>query len=165
MDPAPGYMHPAFREDLRGVLLDASAFLPAEEEARELFAGLTDDLWAMAEELALWGADIVVITRGAEGAAVYDAAARRRWWVRGRLFAPLRPAGSRAVRQRVGLVRHRNQRRAGRARPVGRPAPGPAGTFAHRGAAGLKPAFDTCRETCRLSLSDAANAFYSESES
>ncbi len=81
LDPAPGYMHPAFREDLRGVLLDASAFLPAEDEARELFAGLTDDLWAMAEELALWGADIVVIKRGAEGAAVYDAASRRRWWI------------------------------------------------------------------------------------
>ncbi len=81
IDPNDGYMHPAFREDLRGLLLDATAFLPGEEQARELFAGLTDDLWAIAEELATWGAEIVVIKRGPQGAAVYEAPARRRWWV------------------------------------------------------------------------------------
>ncbi len=81
IDPEPGYMRPAFREDLRGVLLDATAFTPAEEEVRELFAGQTDDLWQMAEALAAWGAEIVVIKRGPEGAWVYDARGRRRWMV------------------------------------------------------------------------------------
>lgn len=79
LDPAPNYMNPGFRQDLRTVLHGLTAFLPSEEEMRSLFWGEIHDLWEMAESIGALGARIVVVKRGNLGQIVYDAAGRRRY--------------------------------------------------------------------------------------
>ncbi|MCS6993294.1 MAG: carbohydrate kinase family protein [Anaerolineales bacterium] len=79
MDPSPGYMNGKYLDDLRSLLQGLTAFLPSEEEIRSLFWGRTNDLWEMAETLASFGCDIIVIKRGARGQCVYDRVSNRKW--------------------------------------------------------------------------------------
>ncbi|MEP0807002.1 MAG: carbohydrate kinase family protein [Chloroflexota bacterium] len=78
LDPAPAAMTPASRRELPALLNGVTAFLPSEEEIRNLFQAETHDLWEMAEAVALYGCEYVVIKRGAQGQLLYDAAAKRR---------------------------------------------------------------------------------------
>ena len=79
LDPTPGYMNPTFFNDVPAIVTGLTAFIPAEEDLRLLFQGRTDDLWEMAEALAAYGCDFVIIKRGERGQLVYDAAAKSRW--------------------------------------------------------------------------------------
>jgi sugar/nucleoside kinase (ribokinase family) len=79
LDPSGVYMNPNFLNDMRSLLYGVEAFLPSEEETRSLFWGRTTDLWEMAEALASYGAEYVIITRGALGQILYDSIKRERW--------------------------------------------------------------------------------------
>ncbi len=79
LDPAEGYMDPDWMPRLPGLLQGLTAFLPAEEELRRLFAHRIMDLWEMAEALAEWGVEMIVVKRGAEGHALYERVSGRRW--------------------------------------------------------------------------------------
>lgn len=79
IDPGPGYMNGSFLNDLRSLLQGVTAFLPAEDDIRTLFWGRTTDLWEMAETLGSFGAEIVVIKRGARGQFVYDHGTGNKW--------------------------------------------------------------------------------------
>ena len=61
------------------MLTGLTAFLPSEEELRSLFQNRSSDLWEMAEALAGYGCEMIVIKRGERGQLVYDAAAHTRW--------------------------------------------------------------------------------------
>jgi sugar/nucleoside kinase (ribokinase family) len=77
LDPAAAYMMPAALEDVRTLLQGVTAFLPSEEELRSLFWGRTDDLWQMAEEVASWGCELVIVKRGGRGQLLVDTAGKR----------------------------------------------------------------------------------------
>jgi sugar/nucleoside kinase (ribokinase family) len=79
LDPSPGYMNSTFWDDIPSLITGLTAFLPSEEETRSLFHGRSSDLWEMAEAIAAYGCQIVVIKRGERGQLVFDAASRRRW--------------------------------------------------------------------------------------
>jgi hypothetical protein len=79
IDPLASYMTCKAMEELRILLQGVTAFLPAEEELRALFWGLTDDLWQMAEALGGFGCEFIVVKRGARGQMLYDSAAKKRW--------------------------------------------------------------------------------------
>jgi sugar/nucleoside kinase (ribokinase family) len=79
LDPAPSYMQPTLRRDLRIVLQGVTAFHPSEEEIRALFWGETNDLWEMARHVSEYGPQIIVIKRGALGQMVYDAVGNHRY--------------------------------------------------------------------------------------
>jgi sugar/nucleoside kinase (ribokinase family) len=81
LDPSPGYMNPTFWDDVPALLTGLTAFLPSEEEMRSLFQGRSTDLWEMAEALAAYGCEIIIIKRGEGGQMLYDAATRTRWEV------------------------------------------------------------------------------------
>ncbi len=83
IDPDPGYMNANYLDDLRSLLQGITAFLPSEDEIRSLFWGRTHDLWEMAETLASFGCDIVVVKRGARGQLVYDRVGNRKWEIPG----------------------------------------------------------------------------------
>lgn len=83
IDPDPGYMNANYLNDLRSLLQGVTAFLPSEDEIRNLFWGRTHDLWEMAETLASFGCDIVIIKRGARGQCVYDSVSNRKWEIPG----------------------------------------------------------------------------------
>ncbi len=46
---------------------------------RSLFQGRSDDLWEMAEALAAYGCEFIVIKRGERGQLLYDAVSKSRW--------------------------------------------------------------------------------------
>ena len=79
LDPPTGYMHPSFRDDVASIITGLNAFLPSEEEARSLFHGRSTDLWEMAETLASYGCEIIVIKRGVRGQLLYDSTTRKHW--------------------------------------------------------------------------------------
>lgn len=81
VDPSSGYMNPTFWGDVPALLTGLTAFMPSEEEARSLFQGHSSDLWEIAEALAAYGCEIVVIKCGERGQFVYDAAGHNRWEV------------------------------------------------------------------------------------
>jgi len=79
LDPGPGYMNPTFWNDVPSLITGLTAFLPAEADLRNLYQGYSDDLWEMAEGLAAYGCEIIVIKRGERGQLLYDAASKSRW--------------------------------------------------------------------------------------
>ena len=81
LDPSPGYMNPTYWNEVPALLTGLTAFMPSEEEIRSLFQNRSTDLWEMAEGLAVYGCEIIVIKCGERGQLVYDAASRCRWEV------------------------------------------------------------------------------------
>jgi hypothetical protein len=79
VDPSHGYMQASFFELFPALINGVTAFLPSEDEARNLFYERTEDLWEMAEALASFGCEIIVIKRGLGGQILYDAASHNRW--------------------------------------------------------------------------------------
>ena len=79
LDPSPGYMNLTFWDNIPSIVLGLTAFMPSEEEVRSLFRGRSTDLWEMAEALASYGCEIVVIKRGESGQLVYEAETHSRW--------------------------------------------------------------------------------------
>jgi hypothetical protein len=79
LDPSPGYMNPVYWDDIPALITGLTAFIPAEEEVRSLFHGRSSNLWEMAETLAGYGCEFVVIKRGEGGQLLYDASTRSRW--------------------------------------------------------------------------------------
>ncbi len=81
LEPSPGYMNPTFWDDIPALVSGLTAFLPSEEELCSLFKGRSQDLWEMAEALASYGCELVVIKRGEGGQYLYDSTTRTRWEV------------------------------------------------------------------------------------
>ena len=81
LDPSPATMTPASRRELPALLNGVTAFLPSEEEMRNLFQAETHDLWEMAEAISLYGCEVVVIKRGTQGQLLYVAGTKQKWEV------------------------------------------------------------------------------------
>lgn len=79
LDPGNNYMNPTFWEDMPILLNGLTAFLCSEGKIRSLFQGRSTDLWEMAETLASYGCEIVVIKRGSQGQYLYNKLNRTRW--------------------------------------------------------------------------------------
>jgi ribokinase len=94
LDPSPGMMTSIFWDDIPAVLTGLTAFLPSEHEIRDLFLGRSSDIWQMAEALAAYGCEFIVIKRGESGQYLYDAASRQRWEVPSYPARTVNPAGA-----------------------------------------------------------------------
>ena len=57
LDPSPATMTPTARRELPALLNGVTAFLPSQEELRNLFWGAKHDLWQMAEAVSLYGCE------------------------------------------------------------------------------------------------------------
>lgn len=79
IDPSSGYMNPTFWNEIPAVINGITAFLTSEEKILNLFQGRTTDLWEMAEALANYGCEIIVIKRGPNGQYLYDNGNHTRW--------------------------------------------------------------------------------------
>jgi sugar/nucleoside kinase (ribokinase family) len=79
LDPGSRYMNPTFWDDIPVLLNGLTAFLPSEEKALSLFQGRSSDLWEIAETLAGYGCEFVVIKRGSRGQYLYNSVNRTRW--------------------------------------------------------------------------------------
>lgn len=74
-------MHPALWERIPSLIRDLTAFLVAEDDLRRLFQGRSTDLWEMAEGIAAYGCDFVVVKRGEVGQYLYDRVSQKRWTI------------------------------------------------------------------------------------
>ena len=81
LDPSSRYMNPTFWGDVPSLLTGLTAFLPSEEEVLSLFHGRSVDLWEMAEGMAAYGCEFIVIKRGERGQLLYDSSTGSRWEV------------------------------------------------------------------------------------
>ena len=79
LDPGRGYMDPNFFNQVPSIVTGLTAFLLSEEKVRALFRGRSEDLWEMAERLASYGCNIIVIKRALQGQLLYDAETKTRW--------------------------------------------------------------------------------------
>lgn len=79
LDPGEGYMNNTYWEHVPRLLPGLTAFLPSEGELRALFKGRSEDLWEMAETLAAYGCEIIIIKRGLMGQMLYDAGSKTRY--------------------------------------------------------------------------------------
>jgi len=78
LDPAPATMTATARRELP-LMHGVTAFLTSQEEMRNLFQAETHDLWEMAEAVALYGCEYVVIKCGVRGQLLYVASNKRKW--------------------------------------------------------------------------------------
>ena len=79
IDPPVRAMNPVFWDEIPAMLAGLTAFLPSEEELRALYLGRSTDLWEMAEGLASYGCEYIVIKRGPLGQILYDSVSKTRW--------------------------------------------------------------------------------------
>ncbi|HZU86172.1 MAG TPA: carbohydrate kinase family protein [Anaerolineaceae bacterium] len=79
IDPAAGYMNPAFWDDMPKLFKGITAILVSERKAAALFEGRSSDPWEMVQGLASFGCPLVVLKRGAAGQYLYDAEHNERW--------------------------------------------------------------------------------------
>jgi len=79
LDPSPVTMTPESRRELPALLNGVTAFLPSEEEMRNLFQSETHDLWEMAEAVSLYGCEYVVIKCGKNGQLFYHASTKEKY--------------------------------------------------------------------------------------
>jgi ribokinase len=56
-----------------------SAFLCSEDKLKSLFQGRSTEPWEMAETLAGYGCEIIIVKRGSRGQYLYDALNHTRW--------------------------------------------------------------------------------------
>ena len=78
LNPAPVSTIPSARRELP-LINGVTAFLISQEEMRNLFQAETHDLWEMAEAIALYGCEYVVIKCGARGQLLHVASNKRKW--------------------------------------------------------------------------------------
>ncbi|MEE8356780.1 MAG: carbohydrate kinase family protein, partial [Anaerolineales bacterium] len=79
LDPDSSYMDPAYFGDIPALITGLTAFMPSEEDLKNLYKGKTTDLWEMAADLCRYGCEMVVIKRGVNGQYLYDGASDKRW--------------------------------------------------------------------------------------
>jgi sugar/nucleoside kinase (ribokinase family) len=79
LDPSPGMMTPTFWDEMPALITGLTAFMASEEEVRTLFHGRSQDLWEIAETLASYGCEYIVIKRGESGQQIYDSNSKNRW--------------------------------------------------------------------------------------
>lgn len=77
----PCYMDPSYWEDMRGLLSDLTAFQTTEAEVLKLFQGRSVDVWEIAQALAAYGPEFVIINMKDGSAAAYDRVTKKKWQV------------------------------------------------------------------------------------
>ena len=73
------YMDPIFWEDIRGLIADLTAFMLTDVQALKLFQGRSVDLWEIAEHLAGYGPQAVLVRTGDGTTQLYDRMSKKRW--------------------------------------------------------------------------------------
>jgi hypothetical protein len=79
LDPAAGYMNPAFLRDLPILFKGVTALITSERKLLALFAGKKVDTWQIVDFIANLGVEIIVVKRGHKGQWLFDRQQKKRW--------------------------------------------------------------------------------------
>jgi sugar/nucleoside kinase (ribokinase family) len=74
-----GTLDPILWDEIPALIKDLTAFHTTETKLSHLFQGRSSDLWEMAEALASYGCDCIVIKRKSQGQYLYIAPTKTRW--------------------------------------------------------------------------------------
>ncbi len=81
LDPGSSYMDSNYLGDVPALMPGLTAFLPSEDELKNLFKGVKADIWEMAADLGRYGCELIIIKRGAAGQYLYESATGKKWSV------------------------------------------------------------------------------------
>ncbi|MBP7196160.1 MAG: hypothetical protein KBA05_01960 [Anaerolineaceae bacterium] len=73
------YMDPIFWEEIRGLIADLTVFMMTETQALKLFQGRRVDLWEIAEHLAGYGPEVVLVQTKEGATRLFDRMGHKRW--------------------------------------------------------------------------------------
>jgi sugar/nucleoside kinase (ribokinase family) len=79
MRAANCYMDPIFWEEIRGLITDVTAFMITEAQGLRLFQGRSVDLWEIAEILAGYGPEYILVHAKDGSVMIYSRLDRGRW--------------------------------------------------------------------------------------
>ena len=79
INPPASYMHASFYFDIGAVLRGSSVVITTMQRARALFLGRSKEIWEMAETIASFGVEVVVITDGKNGQYLYENANKKKY--------------------------------------------------------------------------------------
>jgi hypothetical protein len=79
--PSPGTMNPSFWYSFPALVRGCTGLICTQKNALNLFLGKSENLWEIAETLASFGLEFVVLTCGAKGQLVYDRLNHSRWQI------------------------------------------------------------------------------------
>jgi hypothetical protein len=81
LDPGSSYMDPNFLGDIPALMPGLTAFLPSEDDLKNLYKGVKADIWEIAEDIGRYGCELIVIKRGAAGQYLYEHSSGRKWMI------------------------------------------------------------------------------------
>jgi sugar/nucleoside kinase (ribokinase family) len=76
-----GYSHPAFFYDIPSLLNGSSMVLISEENVKKLFLGKSDDLWVIAETLASFGVELIIISCESGGYNLFEKGSKKKYHI------------------------------------------------------------------------------------
>lgn len=79
MDLPTGTMDPIYWSEIPAIVQNTTALITHEAKLKKLFEGRTNDVWEMAEAIASYGCEFVVILCGSQGQKLYIKANHSRW--------------------------------------------------------------------------------------
>jgi len=94
LDPGEGYMSSVFWDDIPKIVREVNVFITSEKKLKNLFQGRSVDLWEMAETIAGYGCEIVVVTRKTQGQMVYERVSKKKWTLPAYPVQPNDPTGA-----------------------------------------------------------------------
>ena len=81
VDPGKAYMQPTRYNEIPIILQGLTAFLPSEDELRNLFRGRSDDIWEMIEALGSMGCSYIIVKSGEDGQKLFCYDSKKRYHV------------------------------------------------------------------------------------
>lgn len=79
LEPASSSMTPTARRELPALINGVTVILTSQDDLKNLFWGETNDMWKMAESLAMYGCEYAVIKCGQRGQLLYEVSTKRKW--------------------------------------------------------------------------------------
>jgi len=79
--PSPGTMNPSYWYEFPVLVRGCTGLICTQKSALNLFLGKSENLWEIAETIATFGLEYVIITCGAKGQFVYDQLNHNRWQI------------------------------------------------------------------------------------
>jgi hypothetical protein len=76
-----GTMNPSFWYEFPALVRGCTGLICTQKDALNLFLGKSENLWEIAETIATYGLEYVIITCGAKGQLVYDRLNHSRWQI------------------------------------------------------------------------------------
>ena len=81
LKPSTGTMNPSFWYDFPPLVRGCTGLICTQKSALSLFLGKSENLWEIAESIATFGLEFVIITCGAKGQLVYDQLNHSHWQI------------------------------------------------------------------------------------